>query len=102
MAFDARNALSGRVLGVSEHSGKSETEAIIFAAPGKHYNDYDTSPVTVANGYITYTKTFKYLGSMLSWDLNDRPDLENRALQARKSLQVMMPHVFCNPTISLK
>eukprot|EP00957_Ditylum_brightwellii_P124536 9491273-Ditylum_brightwellii.AAC.2 len=69
---------------------------------GKHYNNYDTSPVTVANCYITYTKTFKYLGFVLSWDLDDCPDLKNRALQACKSLQAMIPKVFCNPTISLK
>eukprot|EP00957_Ditylum_brightwellii_P150859 11487148-Ditylum_brightwellii.AAC.1 len=87
---------------ISVGGGKSKTEAIIFAAPGKHYNNYGTSPVNVANSYITYTKTFKFLGSMLSWDLDDRPDLENRALQARKSLQDMMPHVFHNPTIYLK
>eukprot|EP00957_Ditylum_brightwellii_P097096 7394432-Ditylum_brightwellii.AAC.1 len=39
---------------------------------------------------------------MLSWDLDDHPDLENHALQACKSLQAMMLKVICNPTISLK
>eukprot|EP00957_Ditylum_brightwellii_P113043 8619835-Ditylum_brightwellii.AAC.3 len=81
--------------------GKFKTESVFFAIPaGKTYKEYDTSTVTVANGYITYSK--KYLSSMLSWDLNDCPDLENSALQARKSLQAMMHKMFCNPTISLK
>uniref|UniRef100_A0A7S2I8R2 Endonuclease-reverse transcriptase n=2 Tax=Helicotheca tamesis TaxID=374047 RepID=A0A7S2I8R2_9STRA len=40
------------------------------------------------------------MGSILSWDLNDRPDLENRALQAKKALQAMMPNVFRNPHVS--
>eukprot|EP00957_Ditylum_brightwellii_P108883 8306541-Ditylum_brightwellii.AAC.1 len=82
--------------------GKSKTEAVIFAAPGKNYDDYDTSQVTVANRYITYSRKFKYLGSMLSWDLDDCPDPKNRTLQAHKSFQAMMPKVFLNPTISLK
>eukprot|EP00957_Ditylum_brightwellii_P156577 11916981-Ditylum_brightwellii.AAC.1 len=39
---------------------------------------------------------------MLLWDLHDHLEIKNRALQARKSLQAIMPKVFCNPNISLK
>eukprot|EP00957_Ditylum_brightwellii_P211163 15365833-Ditylum_brightwellii.AAC.1 len=59
------------------------------------------SAVPVANGYITYTHKFKYLGSILSWNLNDQTDIENHALQACKTLQAMMSNVFRNPDISL-
>eukprot|EP00957_Ditylum_brightwellii_P019589 1477644-Ditylum_brightwellii.AAC.1 len=59
-------------------------------------------PVNVDKGYITYTTQFKYLGSILSWNLGNRPDLENRALQARKASQAMLPKVFRKPLISLK
>eukprot|EP00957_Ditylum_brightwellii_P091923 6999077-Ditylum_brightwellii.AAC.1 len=67
---------------IGKDGSKSKTEAVIFTAPGKTYKEYDTTPVNVDEGYITYTTQFKYLGSILSWNLDDRPDLENRALQA--------------------
>ena len=87
---------------IGKDGSKSKTEAVIFAAPGKTYEEYDTTPVNVDEGYITYTTQFKYLGSIFSWNLDDRPDLENRALQARKAFQAMLPKVFRNSSISLK
>eukprot|EP00957_Ditylum_brightwellii_P104245 7940625-Ditylum_brightwellii.AAC.1 len=75
-------------------------EAIVFAAPGKSFSDYDTSRVPAVHGYITYMRKFKYLGSILSWDLNDHPDIENQVFQACKAIQALMPEVFRNPTIS--
>eukprot|EP00957_Ditylum_brightwellii_P190816 14526717-Ditylum_brightwellii.AAC.1 len=62
---------------IGKDKSKSKTEAVIFATPGKNYKDYNTTPVNVDNGYITYTTQFKYLGSILSWNHDDRPDLEN-------------------------
>eukprot|EP00957_Ditylum_brightwellii_P017435 1313290-Ditylum_brightwellii.AAC.1 len=87
---------------IGTDGSKSKTEAVIFAALGKTYKDYDTTPVNVGNSYITYTTQFKYLGSTLSWNLDDGPDLENRAHQARKAFQAMLPKFFWNPSISLK
>eukprot|EP00957_Ditylum_brightwellii_P103286 7872107-Ditylum_brightwellii.AAC.1 len=85
---------------IGENDKPSKTEAVVFAAPGKSFTDYDTSRVPVAHGYITYTCTFKYLRFILSWDLNNCPDIENRVLQAQKALQAMMSKVFQNPPIS--
>eukprot|EP00957_Ditylum_brightwellii_P050519 3831791-Ditylum_brightwellii.AAC.1 len=76
---------------IGEAGKPSKTEAIIFVAPGRSYESYDTSCVPVASGYITYTRTFKYLGCLLNWDLNNCPDLKNHALQAQKALSAMMP-----------
>eukprot|EP00957_Ditylum_brightwellii_P113839 8679177-Ditylum_brightwellii.AAC.1 len=77
---------------IGQNGGPSKTDTVIFAAPGKKYKDYDTKNVPVSNGYITFTQQFKYLCSILSWDLNDCPDLENHTLQAHKALQAMMPN----------
>eukprot|EP00957_Ditylum_brightwellii_P177620 13529172-Ditylum_brightwellii.AAC.1 len=87
---------------IGENDKASKTEAIVFAAPGKDFTDYDVTRVPVAHGYITYTQTFKYLGSILSWDLDDRPDIDNQILQAQKALQAMMPKVFRNPENSTR
>eukprot|EP00957_Ditylum_brightwellii_P017797 1339827-Ditylum_brightwellii.AAC.1 len=62
---------------IGENDKASKAEAVVFAAPGKTFTDYDVTRVSVAHGYITYTRTFRYLGSILSWDLDDRPDIDN-------------------------
>eukprot|EP00957_Ditylum_brightwellii_P033720 2555840-Ditylum_brightwellii.AAC.1 len=62
---------------IRENDKASKTEAVVFVAPRKDFTDYDISSVPVAHGYIAYTCTFKYLGSILSWDFDDRPDIDN-------------------------
>eukprot|EP00957_Ditylum_brightwellii_P185878 14151583-Ditylum_brightwellii.AAC.1 len=89
----------GLSMHIGRNGGSTKTEAVIFAALGKKYKDYDTSNVPIPKGEITCTWQFKYLGPILSWDLNNCPDLENQALQACKALQAMMPNVCCIPTI---
>eukprot|EP00957_Ditylum_brightwellii_P116246 8867404-Ditylum_brightwellii.AAC.1 len=69
----------------------SKTEAMVFAAPGKSFPDYGTSRLPVAHGYIIYVQKFKYLGFILNWDLNNRPDIDNCAFQACKALQALIP-----------
>eukprot|EP00957_Ditylum_brightwellii_P182566 13907160-Ditylum_brightwellii.AAC.1 len=92
----------GLTMHIGKDRSKSKTEAVIFAAPDKTYKEYDTILVNVDNRYIIHTTQFKYLGSILSWNLDDRPDLKNQALQTCKALQAMLPKVFQNPSISLK
>eukprot|EP00957_Ditylum_brightwellii_P168529 12828403-Ditylum_brightwellii.AAC.1 len=77
----------------------SKTEAVYFPAPGIKPIPSDTLPVTVADGYITYTSEFKYLGSYVTHDLNDTFDVKNRVVQATKALNSMMPHVFRNKSL---
>eukprot|EP00957_Ditylum_brightwellii_P134225 10233035-Ditylum_brightwellii.AAC.1 len=65
---------------IRENDKASKTKAAVFAVPQKDFTDYDASRVPVAHGYITYTCTFKYLGSILSWDLDNYPDIDNCVL----------------------
>ena len=78
----------------------SKTEAVFFPPPGIDPNTVDTPPVQVANGYITYTPSFKYLGSYITQDLSDTFDVKNRIIQANKAMASMMPHVFQNKSLS--
>eukprot|EP00957_Ditylum_brightwellii_P035540 2694434-Ditylum_brightwellii.AAC.1 len=81
----------GLTMHIGENDKAFKTEAVVSAAPGKSFTDYDTSRVPVAHGYIMYTHTFNYIGSILSWDLNDCQDIENCVPLALKALQAMMP-----------
>eukprot|EP00957_Ditylum_brightwellii_P055113 4177496-Ditylum_brightwellii.AAC.1 len=65
-------------------------------AAGIPYDDYDMSPVPDSPGYITYTQQFKYLGTIVSHNLSDTHDVENRIYQAQKGLNALMPNAFQN------
>ncbi len=56
---------------VGRNGGKSKTEAMFFPPPGMKYEDADLSLIAVDDGEITFTKTFKLLGSVLAYDLKD-------------------------------
>eukprot|EP00957_Ditylum_brightwellii_P143594 10939749-Ditylum_brightwellii.AAC.1 len=70
----------------------SKTEAVFLPPPGLDPTTVDTSIVPVANGYITYTPSFKYLGSHITQDLSDTFDIKNWLIQANKAMASMMPH----------
>ena len=60
---------------------KSKTECMYNPAQGA-YEDGDTSDVTVDGGFYTFTKTFKYLGSIISYDLTSDADIAYRIRNA--------------------
>ena len=52
---------------MGRNGGKSKTEPMFFPPPGSKCEDADLSPIAVGHGEITFTKTFKSLGSMLAY-----------------------------------
>ena len=54
----------------------------------KSYNDAEETKKFVVHetGFISFTKHFKYLGSWISYDLNDLFDLEKRIMKAYQSM----------------
>eukprot|EP00957_Ditylum_brightwellii_P072792 5532391-Ditylum_brightwellii.AAC.1 len=67
-------------------------EAVCFPPPDLDLSMFDTSPVPVLDGYVTYTTTFKYLGSYVTSELSDTYDVKNRVVQANKAMASMLPH----------
>ena len=55
---------------------------MFLPAPGNKYEDGDTSNVSVDNGYDTFTKKFKYLGSIITSDLKADVDIATRIRSA--------------------
>jgi len=62
---------------------KSKTECMFFPRQGGTYEDGNVSNVEVDGGFYTFTKQFKYLGSIISWDLKADSDIEVRLKSAR-------------------
>ncbi len=61
---------------------------------------YDALPATqqieVADGYVTFCRTFKYLGSCISYNLLDDADIEAQLAAANQSMGALK-EVWRNP-----
>jgi len=73
--------------GLSIHVGtstkKSKTECMVVPRPRTDYADYDTSDIVLADGtYIHFTRSFRYLGVVLSSSINDEADVDSRIAAA--------------------
>jgi hypothetical protein len=74
---------------VGRNGGKSKTEAMFFLPPDAKYEGADLSPIAVGDGHITFTKSFKLLGSMLAYDLEDNDAIECRIKRAQGAFSAM-------------
>jgi len=72
--------------GLDVHRGKpgkkSKTECMFFPRQGESYDDADTSDIAVDRGFYSFTKSFKYLGSIISFDLRADADVAARIRSA--------------------
>jgi hypothetical protein len=66
--------------GLEMHVGRgdkaSKTECVYFPAFEKEYEDADTSNFAVNDGFLQFTKQFKYLGSTILHSLNNSVDID--------------------------
>ncbi len=90
-----------RRFGLTVHAGvrnteeSSKTEAMYFPAPLKEPAADAIADIELDNnGYFSFTKEFKYLGSTFTPELNDTINVEKRIDQASKAFKAMNPNVF--------
>ena len=77
----------------------SKTEALFLPGDGD-YASGDTSPFEADGGYITFCKQFTYLGSIITWDLDDSVDVTARIRKASSACGALKC-VLSNKDISL-
>jgi len=84
--------------------GASKTEAMFFPGAGKAYSAEDTSFIWVDGdkGIARFTKTFKYLGSLLVPSLSSAADVDKRLVAAGGAFGALRKCVFGNKDISYK
>lgn len=89
--------------------GNSKSKSEFLLVPGKsrinHYDTYDTSVINIidpvkGNGVISSTKLFRYLGSMLSFNMNDEQDIDRRIELASKAFGMIQKDVFASKHVS--
>jgi len=55
----------------------------------------ETKPITVAEGFISFTRWFKYLGSIVLYNLRDDQDVAARIASALQAMCAL--HLFFKP-----
>jgi len=80
---------------------KEESERARTAREDKIYDGLEeTQDLVVADGFVSFTKHFKYLGSYISYNLRDNYDLETRIATANQSMGALR-NVWNNPHMEI-
>jgi hypothetical protein len=93
------------------HVGRNATisKSEYMLVPGKSriklYDSYNTSAIIIidpvkGNGIISATKLFRYLGSILSYDMDDSHDIDRRIELASKAFGMIQKYVFAEKQVS--
>ena len=94
--------------GLTMHVGRgdkaSKSEAMFCPGHGSSYEDGDTSKMIITDdgGFIEFTKSFKYLGSIITPDLASTADVAQRIKKASKVFGALRRDIFANRSVTLK
>ena len=91
----------GLTMHVGRDGKKSKTEAMYFPPPGESPDATLTAPFEVDGGSIAFTSRFTYLGSIVTADLRDATDVDNRIASATSAFGALHRCVFSTKDISL-
>ena len=91
----------------SSKGSKSKTEAMYF--PSKQLKDIPADELAAnkadfdltceGGGCISFTDEFRYLGSLISCDLTDNSDIQQRIGLASKAFGSLRKEIFCNQSL---
>ena len=64
------------------------------------YNQLDeTQDIPVADGFVSFTRTFRYLGSLITYNLRDDEDIKARIAAANASMGALK-EIWSNPNLN--
>ena len=109
MLFESRKDLIEGTRLIMEHFGRfglemhigrngkrSKTECVYFPAFVNKYDEADTSQFAVQDGFVQFSKQFRYLGSVISFNLSDTADIDARLSQATKAMGALRNYFRCD------
>ena len=80
---------------------QEESEKARIAREDKIYDDLEeTQDLAIADGFVSFTRHFKYLGSYISYNLRDDYDIESRIAAASQSMGALK-NVWNNPHMEI-
>jgi len=92
----------GLIMHIGRNGSKSKTEAIFFPPKlGTNQTQQSTSQIAVADGYITFTNNFKYLGTTIAADLREDTEIKLRISKAAQSMGALR-EFFKNEHVNLR
>lgn len=95
-----------RRFGLLMHIGKgdtaSKTEAMYFPPPRQHSDGGDQSNFTVADGFVSFTAEFCYLGSIIHQTLSSDADVDARITKARAAFGALRSCFFARTRVAGK
>jgi len=80
----------------------SKTEAVFFPGPRETQADGDISGFEVADGFVSFTDEFKYLGSLIHNSLTANADVDQRITKATAAFGALRKCFFSNKHITPK
>eukprot|EP00978_Attheya_sp_CCMP212_P029197 scaffold103061_cov42-Attheya_sp.AAC.1 len=80
---------------IGEGDKISKTECMYFPAFDNKYSLADTTQFDVGEGFVHFTKQFRYLGSTITSLLNDSIDIDARIAQASKAMSALRKYLRC-------
>jgi hypothetical protein len=92
--------------GLQIHIGRggtaSKTEAMFCPADQQPLNDGDQTNFTVADGFVSFSQQFKYLGSIIHQTLTSEADIDQRIRKATAAFGALREDFFNNKHANLK
>eukprot|EP00978_Attheya_sp_CCMP212_P033214 scaffold133070_cov20-Attheya_sp.AAC.1 len=80
---------------IGEGDKKTITECMYFPAFDNKYSLADTTQFDVGEGFVHFTKQFRYLGSTITSLLSDSIDIDARIAQASKAMGALWKYFRC-------
>ena len=80
--------------------GASKTECMVCLPPGVPYDSVDTSPLRVDRGWTSFTRSFTYLGSLITDDGCDDRAVDARITKAAAVFGALRKELFGNKRIA--
>ena len=86
----------------SSADGVSKTECMVFLPSGIPYDSVDTSPLKLDKGWTSFTRSFTYLGTLLTTDACDDKAIDARIVKAGAVFGALRRGLFGNSRISFR
>lgn len=88
--------------GIGKSAIASKTEAMYFPPPRQHSDGGDQSNFTVADGFVSFTAEFRYLGSIIHQTLSSDADVNARIAGARAAFGALHSCFFARARVAGK
>jgi hypothetical protein len=89
-------------IGRGDIASKTEAAAMFFPAPHQRHEDGNQTKFTDADGFVSFSTEFKYLGAIIHHTLTSDPDISFKIGRATAAFGALRKTVFSNRLVNSK